>query len=438
MCFKMKLSHILSGLIWLCLWQIPTLQAQPAERLTLEEAYSLLEQHYPALKNEALLEEMHRTDQNRLGRSRLPALYLKADGRLQSDNVHLDVPPGVMLPFEIDQPLYAARSYFELQYTLLDGGLTNAQRSLATAQFNVDQQTLNVERYTLRERINALFLNIELLRAQVLLFDYSLQDLAARKERLIAGVENGVVLESDLKQLEVRELELKAGQDNLTFSISGLIQTLSDLIGQDLSADVALVFPALGPPSNIPDLNRPEQVLLQHQQEALLASSALMDARKRPHIGTFAQAGYGYPNPVNFLDQEAAPYGIVGLQLSWHLIDWNQNKLEKQRLALQAQQLEHAEETFEFNIASQQAMYFSDVARLEAQIEASQAIAQLQADILAQMAAQLDEGVITSADYLAQVNAELKARQNLVIHQTELLQTQLEFWNSRGHSSISQ
>ncbi|HFB99779.1 MAG TPA: hypothetical protein ENJ53_03135 [Phaeodactylibacter sp.] len=56
----------------------------------------------------------------------------------------------------------------------------------------------------------------------------------------------------------------------------------------------------------------------------------------------------------------------------------------------------------------------------------------MQTKILEQLAAQLDEGVITSTDYIIQLNAELASRQNLLIHQTELAKVQLDFWNERG------
>jgi Flp pilus assembly secretin CpaC len=69
---------------------------------------------------------------------------------------------------------------------------------------------------------------------------------------------------------------------------------------------------------------------------------------------------------------------------------------------------------------------------LQEQIKIDQQIADLQADILNQLAAQLDNGVITSTDYLTQTNAELLARQQLELHQLQLLQTQLNFLNERG------
>ncbi|MEM8909991.1 MAG: hypothetical protein AAGD05_19230, partial [Bacteroidota bacterium] len=114
------------------------------------------------------------------------------------------------------------------------------------------------------------------------------------------------------------------------------------------------------------------------------------------------------------------------------IADWKKSSLEKEILSLQAQQLQHTEATFDFNMDAQVANYQAEIQRLQAQLVHDQKIVQLQADLLEQLAAQLDEGVITSVDYLSQVNAELTARQNLLIHQTQLHQTQLEFWNERG------
>lgn len=41
--------------------------------------------------------------------------------------------------------------------------------------------------------------------------------------------------------------------------------------------------------------------------------------------------------------------------------------------------------------------------------------------------AQLDNGVITSSDYLREVNAADQARQQQLLHELQLLQTQLDY-----------
>lgn len=419
-------------LIGVYLFTLFQLSGQARTKLSLSEAYELLEDRYPILQNAGLLDAIHQKELDQLKKSRQPVLLLKADGRLQTESVSLDVDENTPLPFEIDQPLYSLRGYLEAQYTILDGGMNNAQKSLKEAQLKADQQSLEVDRYALRERVNQLFICIIMLREQEKMFDLSLEDLKARKERVTAGVEHGTVLESELSKIEVKELQLKAQQDNLAFKQTGLINTLNQLLGIELAENVSFNFPTLTSAGMIPNLNRPEQKLFRVQREAILANSLLIEASRRPRLGAFAQGGVGYPNPLNILDNSTAPFGVIGLQFSWKIAGGKSTQLDKEVLALQAQKLQQAEETFEFNMTSKESTYLAEVERLQAQIEQDGEIAKLQAGILLQMAAQLDEGVITSSDYISQVNAELSARQNLLIHQTELLKTQIEFWNDRG------
>ena len=101
-------------------------------------------------------------------------------------------------------------------------------------------------------------------------------------------------------------------------------------------------------------------------------------------------------------------------------------------LSLQAKQLSHQQAAFEFNLQSKEANYLAAIQRINSQIQAGEKIAELQGSLLQSLAAQLEEGVIQTTEYILQVDAELLARQQLAIYQTELLKTQLEFWNERG------
>jgi len=429
----MKLNLKISMWMLICgsFFLMETIAAQPLEKLSLVEAYDLLEANYPILQNAAIHTDILQADLAKLDAARLPSLQWKADGRLQSESTQLDA-EGAMLPFEINQPLVAVRSYVEANYVALDGGANEAQRQLKRIQTAVNQQETEVERFHLRERINQLFLSVTLLRAHSDLLDLSLENLAARKEQIAAGVEFGTILESELSKIEVRELELLTKKDQLEYQLAGAIQTLEQLTGAELSEQINLQFPELPEPTEIPDIHRPEQELFQLQREAILAQSELIDTERRPKLHLFAQAGLGYPNPLNILDNELAPFALVGAGFSWQITDWKKNDLDKQILSLQAQKLDNAEQTFEFNLETREAQYRSTIERLQAQIQRNEQIARLQADILQQVAAQVDEGVINSSDYLEQLNAELAARQNVVIHELELLQTQLQFWNERG------
>lgn len=411
---------------------LPILGQVPLTSLSLSEAYQLLEDQYPALQDAGLIAAIHQEDLKKLDKNKLPELYLRGQAQLQSENVSIDLPENSTLPLDVDLPLYSARTYVEAQYTILDGQLNEVQKGLKNLKKEVELQKLEVNRFALRERINQLFVKVEILRSQEKLFVISLEDLAARKAQLQGAVEEGVALSSELTKIEVKILELEAQQENVQYQIKAFLATLEDYLGKSLATEVQLVFPSFPGTITIPEIQRPEQRLFQLQSEQVLANSGMVDVRRKPQLSAFAQAGVGYPNPLNLFDNSVAPYGIIGLQFNWKITDWKRDQMDKTILSLQAQKIKNAQATFEFNLQKQEAGYRATIQRLQAQLAKDDQIASLQADILQQLAVQLEEGVITASDYIIQVNAELKARQNMLIHQAEILKNQVEFWNNRG------
>ncbi len=410
--------------------------AQERAVLTLREAYTLAEENYPLLKNLPLTEAAYQAEISKLKAARKPGVQLKADASFQSERPQLK--GNDPLPIRIDLPLYSLSSYLEASYALYDGGLNRAQRGQQEAQWRVAQQSLETEQYTLRERINQLFVSYKLNQQQIKMLETTLSDLQARRQALEAGLQYGTVLPSQVNQLRVSELETKARRSDLQYANQGLLAILSGLTGVALDTTTHLVLPALPDPAWVPDLSRPEQVLFQRKKQALLSGEAIISASLRPKVGLFARGGVGYPNPLNFFDNQAAPYGIVGLNFQWNLIHWKKQQYEREALSLQAQQIAHQEETFVFNTNIQTGEYLAQVARLRNQVENDRQIAALQAEVLRQLAAQLEGGVITSTDYLTQSQSELRARQQLELHKMQLVQAQLEFLTDRGLKNLEE
>lgn len=420
------------GIISFILYMTIGINAQPKSTLSLSVAYTLIEQEYPSLKNSDVLNQMYQKELEDLEKGRLPELFVKADSKFQSENLKIIPEPGAPAALAFELPLFSIKALVEAKYDILDGGLNDAQQALKAVQLKADMQNVEVQRYSLHEHINHLFVNIILLREQSTLYDYSLDELAARKSLVEAGVEYGTILPSELKHITVSELQLKAQRTDAMTRVSGMIRTLSRLLGVELAEDIILELPELSDAEMIPELQRPELELFDLQREAVLAQSDMIDVTRRPHLSAFAQAGVGYPNPVNFFDTGVAPFGLIGVNFAWKITDWKKQDLDRELLTLRAQQITYEKETFEFNLSTQEENYLSEIYRIRDLAVTDEQIAQLEAEILIQLAAQLEEGVITSAEYISQVNAELRARQSLLIHETELLKTQLDFWNSRG------
>jgi len=404
---------------------------QPLPSLRLEEAYDLLEQHYPKLGDTTLIRQMEAAELALTKLDRLPDIRLRGDGRLQSTSTQLKT-DNPMLDFEINQPLVNIKAYLEADYRLLDGGYQTVRQSLIQLEKAVDQGSLEVQRFALRKIINQLFLRIQTLRAQEALFALSLANIEARSEQVTAAIRQGTVLESELTKLRVQKLDLEAQRDNLTYQIEGARQTLADWLGVSLAEDVALILPDLSPSGLSKEINRPELELFEQQKAVVLAQAELIDIELKPKLNVFAQAGVGYPNPLNILDNKVAPYGLLGAGFTWTIKDWDKTEKQKALISMQAQRIDHAAQTFTFQLEKQSAAYRADMARLNQQIGRQESIVVLQKQLLRQLATQLEEGVNTATDYLLQVNAELAARQKIVILRAEQQAIQLHYWNERG------
>lgn len=404
--------------------------AQSLERLGLDEAYQLLEARYPQLQDRLFSQQILEKEMRQEELSRLPQVSLMGEGRLQSEATSFEAEAPI--PLQLELPLYSARGYLEVNYNVLDHGLTDARVNKLKAEQHVADQQLEIDLYALRKRVDQLFIQSLMLKEQGRLYDLSLKDLNVRKENLEAAFAAGTLLESNLTQLEIQLIELKAQKEGLDIRYRGMLNSLETLLGVELKDNVELEFPVLVSPNTIPEITRPEFRMFEVRRQLVRTQEDFIGQSRKPRLVAFAQGGVGYPNPLNLFDTNVSPYGLVGFRFQWKLTDWGKSRLQREVLHLHEQRVQTAEETFLFNMASQEAAYLAEVEALEARIVKDQEIIELQTKVLSQMGAQLDEGVITSSDYLIQSNAELRARQNLVLHRAQLLQTQIQFRHERG------
>ncbi len=405
--------------------------AQGLPELTLSDAYHLLEGQYPLLSNKNVLNEIYLNEVTQIDKTRLPTIHWMTDGRLQSESVHLQPTEG-MLPFDINLPLFNAKTFLQGSYVLLDGWKSEVQKELKRAQLEFDQQALDVRIYALREVINDLFLRIVLLRQQTELTSLVIDQLEVQLKEMRARVDMGVVLPSEHDKLAVKLLELRSQQSDFNHQIEGEMQTLSSLLGIEFDEDIDLIMPDLPDLSQIPPIEHPEIRKFAAQRESIKVRSDLTDVALQPKLSVFAQAGLGYPNPLNFFDDKISPYALIGAQLSWPISDWKKSSLEKEKLVLEVEMLENAEATFLFNIEKREARYLNQVKNLQSKIADTREIIQLHEQISSTKAAQLNEGVITAAEYTAQITAQMIEQQNLLIYETELKKIQINYWHQRG------
>jgi outer membrane protein TolC len=135
----------------------------------------------------------------------------------------------------------------------------------------------------------------------------------------------------------------------------------------------------------------------------------LQNKRYIPHIYAFGQAGYSYPG-LNMFEGKPAGYYIVGAKLSWQIFDFNQAKKEKQLIELQKERIDINEQDFDRNLSISIENEQQQMENLHLLIASDDEIIKTKTEISKASASALDNGTITTADYLNDLNAEIKAR----------------------------
>ncbi len=424
----MKSVTIFLGTLLLLTINLHDLKGQ--QEISLEQCYEWAEKNYPLVKQKALNEQYTQVRLDIIEAEKKPTVSWNAQANIQSEALEINFPfPGIE---GIELPIYRAQTTLDAGYLLYDGGLRDAKKAVERSSLATSNQMVEVELYQIKDRIDQYFWGLVLLEVQDSILINAEQTLSSKMQSLEAAVEHGVVLPAQLKKLEVEKLKLEAQREMAMGKRKSLLALLSEATGQEVNFPISIVVPDLTSEVMTTTLERPEQALFDFQKQQILSNNAMLDASKKPKVSAFIQAGVGYPNPLNFVEDEISPFAVGGVKFSWNILDWGKTDKQKQALQLQAMMVDTKKETFEFNLNSLNGKYKEDIAALEKQLEKDKAILQLQEDILDDYSAQLDNGVITATDYTTQLNEGVQAQLQLQIHQLQIQQLKSEYLTKMG------
>jgi outer membrane protein TolC len=403
--------------------------AQSPASLTLEQAQELAQKNYPAIKQKDLVRQTAGISIDNLRKGFLPQLTLSGQASYQSDVTRVPVNlPG----FTIES---AAKDQYKLladvSQLLYDGGVNKEQKTLQQLNASVEEQKVEVELYKLRDRINQLFLSILYLDQQLRQVDLVKADISTGIKRVDAQVQNGVAFRSNLNMLKAELLKTDQRTIEIQSSRTGLVDALSLFVGQTLSPDVKLDQPVQGSPvSN--NITRPELKLYSEQTKLIGQQDRLIHSKNLPRASLFVQGGYGRPG-LNQLKNEFDLYYIGGVRFNWSLGGLYTKKKEKEQVEVNKKMVEIQKETFLLNTSSELKQQEAEIVKLEKLIASDQEIISLRKTVTDAAKAQLENGVITANDFLKEINAEDLARQNLITHQVQLLQAQINYKTIAGN-----
>jgi outer membrane protein TolC len=397
--------------------------------LSLQKAYELAEQNYPLIKQRELIKQTSEYSEENLGKGFLPQINLSGQATYQSAVTQVKLPaPGIFIePLSKDQ----YRILGDVNQLIYDGGAIKQQKGIQHLSDEVEQQKIEVELYKLKERINQIFLGVLFLDEQLKQVDLVRSDLNNGVTRVEAQINNGVALKSNLNVLKAELLKTDQRAIEIRSSRKGYIDVLSFFINQTLPENIRLEKPVVTGSVLINDIQRPELKLYSTQEKLLGGQYNMIGSRNKPKASLFFQGGYGRPS-LNLFTNDFDFFYTTGLRLNWSIGGFYTEKREKKIIELNQKSIDIQKEVFLFNTNAQLKQQQSEFDKLQKLIATDNDIIDLRIKVKDAAKAQLENGVITANDYLREVNAEDLARQNLITHQIQLLQAQINYQTISG------
>jgi outer membrane protein TolC len=403
---------------------------QLGDTLTLYECHEKVIQADPQHRQLALLETQHDLKTKNLDINWLPSLDLNGSYTWQSEVVELGeaIPiPGFDAPM---MPHYNYKLTLDIKQNIYDGGLTKSRKEFERTTFETSRQQVQVTLNQLKERINHIFFHLLILQQQEWTMQIMLNELNEKRRVVESGVENGVLLESDLNVIDAEILKADQQLSELTINRRTAVEILEKLINEEIKVETIFEVPEV---ELLPDQGsqRPEYQLFDLQMINLDASMNLAKTQRKPKMYVFGTFGMGNP-AYNFFKDELRGYYIVGAGLHWNIWDWSKTSREREVFSLQQDILQTQKESFDKNLRIKLDEQLSSIRKLEESIEKDKQIVNLREKISASSISQLENGVITSADYITDLNAETISRIRLETHKIQLVQSKINYMTTKG------
>lgn len=397
------------------LFTIAPILAFAQQTLTLEACYALAEKNYPLAKQKALLEEKLNSEIKVLEKEKLPKLDLNAQATYQSDVIEfpMNLPNTNIEPPNKDQ----YRATIDANQLIYNGGNIAANAILKTAELATQQQQVAVNLYSLKSRINQNYFSVLLFQEQEKLLLSKMEELDARLKEANTGVKYGAVLPASEHILKAEQLKLEQQISQINFDRKKALNNLGALLSHNIDSDITLSNPDILIPSEITS-QRPELELFELQEIQLETSKEVISKSNYPKILGFGQVGYGNPG-LNMLDNSFQDFYMVGVKMNWNIFDWGKTKEKKQAVAVSKEIVSTEKETFLLNNEMQQKEAESDIDKYETMLQKDTEIIALREMVLQATTSQLQNGAITSSEYITELNNLYEAKIDEQLHKIQ-------------------
>ncbi len=416
-----RLLLILLGLAWATF-------SGATDSLTVGQCRELALKNSPLQQKKLVAESIAALQLRSIESNALPRINFSGQATWQNDVFGLPFSfPGTDFP-KIPKDQYKLAA--DVSERLYDGGSDGILRRQRALESQLAAAQVEVDVFQLRELVTDLFFKTLLLQETENVLLTSKTDFENRLKQADAQVKEGVALRTTADQIRIQILKTQQQLTAAQADRAALLETLAKWLGRT-SADFALATPKINTQNQVlPIAQRPEYQLFELQKKQLALSQDALKLKTSPKVEVFAQGGLGRPSPLNFFKTSWEPFVILGLRAAWSPIDWGNAGRERQVLDLQMKNVATQQAAFDQRLDASLVRDRSDFAKLEEQMRQDDSIIALQEDIIRRADAQVKNGVMTTTDYLDQVNLLTQDRLAKATHQVQFWQA-WENWKAK-------
>ncbi len=416
---------------WFLVLLIAGLSAQgfgQSDTLRLEDCLNWARANFPLLQKQNLQNQDMELQLKNIRSAYLPQLFVNGQLTYQSDVPELGLPgfPDLGIP----QTQY--RVALNLEQIIYDGGTTKARRLLSEAENAAAQQQVELDWQQLKAMTVNLYFSIALQNQSFKILKSSEQVLDEKLKQLDARLKAGAILESDLLRVKAQQYELQKQLSEVALQKKAAMNSLELLTGQSFKGvagveinNRVITTPAFEKLASIK--------LIALQKEKLSASQEVVSKNLVPRLSAMATGGVGQPNPYNFFNTDFEGYYMLGARLQWNVFDWNNTKRTKGSLELKKEMLDTEADQLKRNTQLRLEGKIALMEQLEMAVAKDAEIAEMREKIRKTVSSQLDQGTITSADFLEALRDEQQALLSRELNSLLLAKAQVEYLIESGN-----
>ncbi len=398
---------------------------------TLDECIGWAYDNYPQIKEMSLIEMTKGIDLKNAAYAWLPHLNISGKATWQSEVVEMPMDiPGMDINIPHDQ--YGLTAEFTQQ--IWDGGTSRSQKELAEAGAEVKKTQLETNLWSIRSRVQNVFLGIILIDKQLELNRLLRESLERSSEEVKSRMEAGVALPSDLDQVSVNILSCLQQRASLDADRKSYVKILGLLTGRDMT-DVELAVPQ-DAVNYVDDgardfETRPEMAFYTAQLKQNEFQRRQLNTLISPKLNLSLQGGYGRPG-MNMLSGDFSGYFVAGLKLQWNIGALYTRGLDKRKVNADAQKIDLTRKSFILNSSVEAEQKNNAILKARDVLEKDSEIIGLRQRIRASGENQYREGTIKMNDYLSMLDEEYKAKANESMHEVQLMMAVYDMKNTIG------